>query len=379
MKSLIISQPKDSRVGKRILKDLELQNGVPQFDNFYIMVAYARKSGVSQIQESLRQFRRHGGKAKAIVGIDDGHTSKEGLELLIKNMDEIYVYHNTKPYQTFHPKLYVFEKKNKKAVVLVGSSNLTQGGLFSNYEISAEIELDLTRNDHVKQFNEILKLFDQYSNVKSPCCRKLDAPLLNELEQRKYIESEEAQDVGTWFRHKKEVGSKRTPLFGTESIPNFKISYPKVFSAKYAITNKGFWKVLAAFDVSKTSAPGQMIIPIKNIGLFPSMSNWAQTKVGAKQRDVYFDVVFIDSNSKKHKVKNSRAILYVPSPYHPRPNQELRFTFKDRSVLNLLRKGDILEFRRTDSYSVWFEIKLIPQESKKSQKYLKTKKHDGTI
>jgi len=371
---LIINQPKGLRIGDIIIKNLEIQNGEPKFDNFYFIVAYVRESGVSRIKDSLVQFRLHGGKVKAVIGIDDKNTSKEGLQLLMKNVDEIYVYHSANPYQTFHPKLYVFEKECKKAVIIAGSSNLTQGGLFTNYEISAEIELNIEKPEHAEQFNKIMQLFGQYTNLKSPCCKVLDDSLLKKLERRNLIGSELQQNIRRLFRHKKETNSRHPRLFGTESFPRLSIVYPKVVSAKYVPTNKGFWKILSAFDVSKTGAPGQMIIPMKYLGLFPSMTNWTQTPVGARQRDVYFDVVFIDSARKKHKVKNARAIIYVPSPYHPRPNQELRFTFRNRSVLNRLHKGDILQFRRTSSYSIWFEIKLIPQKSKQAQIYLKTKK-----
>lgn len=196
-------------MGSKLLGNLALKNNSTQFDTFYISVAYARKSGVSQIQDALNLFRARGGRVKAIVGIDDGHTSKDGLIMLAESADELYIYHNNRPYQTFHPKLYAFEKKGQKAVVFVGSSNLTQGGLLSNYEVSTETHLDLTNNNEMKQFQEIEALIQHFSDEASPCCKKFDVQLLKRLEKEKLIESENAHDIKQLFRYKKELGPKK--------------------------------------------------------------------------------------------------------------------------------------------------------------------------
>jgi HKD family nuclease len=113
VKKLIINQPKNANVGIKLLENLAIKNNIAQFDTFYISVAYVRKSGVTQILDALKQFRAHGGYVKAIVGIDDGYTSRDGLAMLGNNVDELYIYHNNRPYQTFHPKMYVFEKKSR--------------------------------------------------------------------------------------------------------------------------------------------------------------------------------------------------------------------------------------------------------------------------
>ena len=42
------------------------------------------------------------------------------------------VFHNPLPH-TFHPKLYLF-KSDDHAEMVMGSGNLTEGGLYTNYE-----------------------------------------------------------------------------------------------------------------------------------------------------------------------------------------------------------------------------------------------------
>lgn len=376
---MIVNQPKKLRTGDIIIKNLEIQEDKLKFDRFYIMVAYVRKSGVSRIQRSLEQFRHNGGKIKAVIGIDDKNTSKEGLQLLMNNVDEIYIYHNMRPFQTFHPKLYIFEKESKRALILAGSSNLTQGGLFTNYEFSIIVELNLEDQDQKAQFDDIINVFNQYTDLSSLCCELLDISLLEELEKRNLIIPEQMQNIRTVSEYEKEKETKPIPLFGTETIPPAPEPYPKIVAGKYIVKNKGFWKKLSAFDVSPTSAPGQIIIPMKYMVYFPPITNWGTTSVGARQAYVFFDAVFVDSANKKHQVKNVRAIHYVPAPHHPRPNQELRFTFRNQNIFGQLHEGDILEFRRTNSDSIWFEIKLIPSKSKKGRAYLRTNKRYYTI
>ena len=64
-----------------------------------------------------------------------------GLKLAIRLADQPFVFHD-RTARTFHPKLYLAEGPDK-AILLAGSSNLTAGGLFSNYEASLEAEFEL--------------------------------------------------------------------------------------------------------------------------------------------------------------------------------------------------------------------------------------------
>jgi hypothetical protein len=108
----------------------------------------------------------------------------------------------------------------------------------------------------------------------------------------------------------------------------------------------GFWKRLSKFDVSQTSAPGQMIIPIQFRTFFePLALNFDRTdEGGARQYDRTFPLTFKDDGY-QIEVEDARVILYEPAADHPRPNKELRFTFHDREILNRLRKDDVLVFQ----------------------------------
>ena len=126
----IINQPHASSIGVRLKEILE-DNKRFDYETFYFIVAYVNEGGVSLLKPSLEKFRTSGGHIKAVVGIDQGNTTAQGLKLLLPLCDELYVYHSASPVQTFHPKVYVFES-GEKAIVFIGSSNLTTGGLFTN-------------------------------------------------------------------------------------------------------------------------------------------------------------------------------------------------------------------------------------------------------
>ncbi len=105
-----------------------------------IVVAWVKRSGVARVSEELRGLSRRGIRLRAIVGISQGGTSIQGLRAIGDVVSEVYVYHQ--PGRTFHPKLYAAWGPSH-AHVLVGSHNLTLGGLVTNHEAGVCSTLDL--------------------------------------------------------------------------------------------------------------------------------------------------------------------------------------------------------------------------------------------
>jgi len=138
-------------------------------------------------------------------------------------------------------------------------------------------------------------------------------------------------------------------------------------------TGRGFWKMLSDFDVSTSSAPGQIIIPMVFKRYFPSITSFIPTSSGAKQGDVHFDIIFRDNNGSR-RVNNVRLIHYIPSPTHARSNEELRFTFLNRDIQTTFVKNDILIFEKTNDPNCQFIVEKISQGSPRYQQFSSTRK-----
>lgn len=129
----LMNQPFTGQLGNRLIELLDEQG----YHTLNIAVAFAKNSGVLRIKDALERFRKRGGKVNAYVGVDLGGTSYEALTALLLHTDSLNVIHSEKG-QTFHAKIYQFVGKDK-GLVVVGSHNLTGGGLWTNFESSVLI------------------------------------------------------------------------------------------------------------------------------------------------------------------------------------------------------------------------------------------------
>lgn len=151
------------------------------FDELKIAVAWAKKSGLGRVWDALEAYRNQGGKVTLIVGVSEGGATKEGLELALKAADQGYVFHD--PRRTFHPKVY-FASSNGPRSLLVGSSNLTAGGLSWNYEASVWVDWEAGEGDDIT--DQVDAWFDMLI-AESGTCTPLTKDLITQLEQSKDI------------------------------------------------------------------------------------------------------------------------------------------------------------------------------------------------
>lgn len=106
-----------------------------------VVVAWAKRSGLSRLYSDLAALRPRSGLTRLIVGIDEGGATRQGLELARHLFDRVYVFHDRSG-RTFHPKVYLASGPTR-ARLLVGSHNATAGGVYFNYEAGLDCELDL--------------------------------------------------------------------------------------------------------------------------------------------------------------------------------------------------------------------------------------------
>ena len=143
------------------------------FASFHFAVAWARQRGVELIASALEKYS---GRSVGIIGLNQRGTSYEALYALHGLLDELWVFHKHER-QTFHPKMYLFlpnpNNEDQKAVTVIGSSNLTAGGLYTNFEISWLQELD----PNVTLDQAVLDEIQRYSEdlINSHFCHRVDS------------------------------------------------------------------------------------------------------------------------------------------------------------------------------------------------------------
>ncbi len=170
--------------GEPRLGDLLLRNFKKGgWKTFRAAVAFVKRSGVKHLAKPLRSFSAHG-VPKISVGIDQGVTSVEGLTDLLAAVQptgEVWVFHNEAPTNpTFHPKVYLFSNDNA-AECFVGSGNLTEGGLFTNYEAFVHLCLDRNKSDDRIFLNHLETLLDNWSTPENGIALKLTREVIEEL------------------------------------------------------------------------------------------------------------------------------------------------------------------------------------------------------
>jgi hypothetical protein len=178
-----IPQPGPRRLGEYLLEQLRSN----EWSHFDAAIAFVKASGVRHIAAALREFSRRG-TVRLSVGVDLGGTSIEGLQALMSAVEGdggIWVFHN-ETHSTFHPKVYLFSNPSRASLV-VGSSNLTEGGLYANYEASLESLLDLELPDDRAAYDRVCGTLDSWRDETGGTARRLTPDFLLELLAEGYI------------------------------------------------------------------------------------------------------------------------------------------------------------------------------------------------
>jgi HKD family nuclease len=147
---------------------------IRQAKEFAFGMALISRSGLDLIEQDLRGCLERRGGGRILIGIDLP-TEPEAIERLYKLQQEflsqlqIRIFQSS-PRRFFHPKLSVFRSRQGQLTAIVGSANLTNGGLVENYEVSTFID---------EQFaaRACLAFFDE--NFKGGYARRVDSTWLD--------------------------------------------------------------------------------------------------------------------------------------------------------------------------------------------------------
>ncbi|MFN3980642.1 MAG: phospholipase D-like domain-containing protein [Caldilinea sp.] len=126
-----------------------------------VLIAFLTEEGLSWLPEDKVPC------ADFIVGIDLGITSPQALQSLQKQGASVRVF--SEPGRMFHPKA-IFLRSESDQFLIIGSNNLTDGGISSNHELSI---LSTRNSSNDADFDSFLAYFD--SLKVHDCCRVPDS------------------------------------------------------------------------------------------------------------------------------------------------------------------------------------------------------------
>lgn len=133
-----------------------------------IAVAFLRKTGIEKIQNALDYaLTKNFANIEFIVGLDFKTTDYQALVSLneIKTAYKGFSYYCFGDKRdnfndlVFHPKIYLFDnlnKKDPKYTSIIGSSNLTGGGLSGNFEVNS-----IFRETDPKYYSQLMAIYNE--------------------------------------------------------------------------------------------------------------------------------------------------------------------------------------------------------------------------
>lgn len=224
MKCQFFSQPDGALTLAEWLR-AQLNQADPGWLVFRAAVAFAKRSGVSQIFDDLALFASRA-FVRISVGVDLRGTSREGLQDLLDAVEvkggEIWIYHNAhRQRPTFHPKVYLF-KNHAAARIYIGSGNLTAGGLVSNTEVGMILEVDQTNRSDSALLLHVEEALDIWCEPARRLAHRLTPELLKKLVAEGLVPNEAAARGDEAFKgiqRGKWAAGRGGKIFGSVSVP----------------------------------------------------------------------------------------------------------------------------------------------------------------
>lgn len=175
----------ENQLGPLIEKLLDSQESLTRI---VFVSAFTALKTVLRLRDRIGSMADRGASIRLVLGIDLGGTSREVLEELLTWKCETCIFHNPIVRATFHPKVYFFLSE-KSATLFVGSNNLTDGGLYTNYEAATRYDFFLPNDQG--ELNKILSSLQPLFDPKGATVQNLNSELIATLSARGILPSEQ--------------------------------------------------------------------------------------------------------------------------------------------------------------------------------------------
>jgi HKD family nuclease len=176
-----------------------------------ILTAFLKQSGLDFFKNISHK------NVEIITGIDFFITDPKAVYFLKTNGYDIKIFHQ--PKKTFHPKCFYF-KTNNKEYLIIGSSNVTAGGMEKNYEISLLIDKTVETEKTFLEFHRFFieistskfcfdvksDLYEKYQNKYNNYLNNLNNSFDDELEKYLYANDKPISEISeinqdNWINH----------------------------------------------------------------------------------------------------------------------------------------------------------------------------------
>ena len=373
-----IHQPSDCN---RLVDYLD-EGFIGSWTHFRAAIAFVKRSGTRHIEGSLASFARNH-DVEIIAGIDHCGTSYEGLKSLLHAVSpggRVVVFHNP-TFRTFHPKVYLF-KSPVAADMIVGSGNLTGGGLFANYEAGVRVRLNLANPNEAAVLVNVEQVLDRWSDQSGGTARLLDEQLLAKLAAWGLTPSESLVDSLPTIKQEK-VGGLTVERDGFPFTARSEPGLPSFLAHRQPTLvggaskrplaasepHLGFVMTLQQTDVGVGQATSgtsrrspEIFIPLKARNADAGFWNWPDGFVEDPMKPYKFD---------RHGVRMRLAGEVISVNMMTWPDKH-DFRLRSESLRSAGNVGDILRLERVVDPNADYEyyVEVIPQGTMQHPVYL---------
>jgi HKD family nuclease len=325
-------------------------------------VAYARWDGIGLISQALEGFLKAGGKFQAIYGAGNGVTTPDalqyGLFLNTQFPGQTYAGFIEDEYANaiYHPKFYQFLYSNY-SIALIGSANLTGGGLVRNGELTAELSF--------KQGGAVGKQLSSFWKTAKDASKKVTVTEIRRIAKAPGAGSERRDEVGGAKSGKPilKVDAKLAPKPLFEKIlglPAKKAAQKSdILAGMDTLTDRPKHLYLQIFERETgghKGEPGAMVqLPVATLGAYFGMT-------GAEGRELTFE--FPKEKVRSNVIHNSNHTHQVRlSPI---------FSVKRPAIIHFERIGEDrygARFVPASSYTATLKTKCPEQRRAKSRRW----------
>lgn len=338
-----------------------LRRELEECDEFIISVAFITESGVTMILEQLRSLNERGVKGQILTGDYLTFTQPKALKKLMEfeNIDVRLVSE-----EKFHAKGYFFRKKDIWTMI-IGSSNLTQTALTTNFEWNLKIN---SLKDGKIARNILNNFYNIFNNVSKLTDERLNEYEENYLMYKSFNKKIKAQEKKL---NEKEVKPNIMQVQALKNLESLR-SYAK---RGLLISATGTGKTyLSGFDVKNAKAERVLFIAHRKTILSKAKETF-ETIIKDKKMDIYDgsigeeDYIFamIQTMSKKEHLekfpKDYFDYIVIDEVHHggAKSYQSLINYFAPKFMLGMTatpERGDNFDIYELFHHNIAYEIRL---------------------